>query len=172
MLIEINPDWYAMKRFESEEGLKVGGLIADWARQTFEDPALLIFVAGAGSTLNSDKLLEGLFADNNSLPVFGGLSSMPPNEGRPRFSDGEGIGDAYMAVAGVIGKRKFTYDLWGDTANVASRMESTGLLPGRVQLSDATYQYLKDAHEFESRGEIEIKGKGKMKTWLVAAAEN
>jgi class 3 adenylate cyclase len=69
-------------------------------------------------------------------------------------------------VAGVIGTKKFIYDLWGDTVNTASRMESTGL-PGRVQVSEATYQLLKDLFEFEDRGPIEVKGKGQMSVYLL-----
>ncbi|MBP0028264.1 adenylate/guanylate cyclase domain-containing protein [Roseofilum sp. Guam] len=69
-------------------------------------------------------------------------------------------------VAGVIGVRKFSYDLWGDTVNVASRMESSGM-PGKIQVSEQFYQSLKDQFEFEERGIISVKGKGKMKTyWL------
>ncbi|BAP54839.1 family 3 adenylate cyclase [Thioploca ingrica] len=69
-------------------------------------------------------------------------------------------------VAGIIGKNKFNYDLWGDTVNIASRMESQGL-SGHVQVSEATYQRLKDKFVFERRGPIEIKGKGTMVTYLL-----
>lgn len=69
-------------------------------------------------------------------------------------------------VAGVIGQRKFSYDMWGDTVNVASRMESHGA-PGAIQLSDATYRQLGGAYELEPRGAITVKGKGEMQTyWL------
>ena len=60
-------------------------------------------------------------------------------------------------VAGVIGKRKFIYDLWGDTVNTASRMESHGA-PGRIHISDATRALLGEAYRIEARGVIEIKG--------------
>ena len=68
-------------------------------------------------------------------------------------------------VAGVIGKIKYCYDLWGNTVNVASRMESTGI-PSKIQVSLSTYELLKDDYEFEERGEINVKGKGKMKTFI------
>ena len=69
-------------------------------------------------------------------------------------------------VAGVIGKRKFIYDLWGDTVNIASRMESHGL-PGAIQLSDAARRLLDGKYRIRSRGTIDVKGKGEMDTWLL-----
>ena len=69
-------------------------------------------------------------------------------------------------VAGVIGKNKFIYDLWGDTVNIASRMESHGV-PGSIQISASTHALLKDRFHTEPRGEIEVKGKGRMSTWLM-----
>ena len=72
-------------------------------------------------------------------------------------------------VAGVIGKKKFIYDLWGDAVNIASRMESHGII-GEIQLSDSTYELVKDEFQFEVRGEIEVKGKGMMKTYLLKTA--
>ncbi|HEY8086822.1 MAG TPA: adenylate/guanylate cyclase domain-containing protein [Polyangiaceae bacterium] len=71
-------------------------------------------------------------------------------------------------VGGVIGKKKFIYDVWGDTVNIASRMESTGS-PGSVQVSHETYQRIRNMYVFEDRGEIEVKGKGLMRTWLILA---
>jgi class 3 adenylate cyclase len=70
------------------------------------------------------------------------------------------------AVAGVIGLKKFIYDVWGDTVNTASRMESTGI-PGRVQVTRATHDRLKDDFEFESRGLVAVKGKGEIETWFL-----
>ncbi|NES83501.1 MAG: adenylate/guanylate cyclase domain-containing protein [Moorea sp. SIO2B7] len=69
-------------------------------------------------------------------------------------------------VAGVIGKKKFIYDLWGDAVNTASRMESHGI-PGRIQVSESTYEILKSQYLFEERGSIEVKGKGEMTTYLL-----
>ncbi|CAD5969418.1 putative adenylate cyclase [Planktothrix agardhii CCAP 1459/11A] len=69
-------------------------------------------------------------------------------------------------VAGVIGLKKFSYDLWGDAVNIASRMESQGI-PGQIQVSHTTYQKIKDSYLLEERGIILVKGKGEMRTyWL------
>jgi PAS domain S-box-containing protein len=70
-------------------------------------------------------------------------------------------------VAGVIGRRKFAYDLWGDTVNIASRMETTGESQ-RIQVTADLYEKLKDKFQFESRGYVAVKGRGQMLTyWLV-----
>jgi class 3 adenylate cyclase len=69
-------------------------------------------------------------------------------------------------VAGVIGRRKFIYDLWGDAVNVASRMESHGVA-GEIHVSEETHRRLSDRYVFESRGTIQIKGKGELQTWLL-----
>jgi adenylate cyclase len=72
-------------------------------------------------------------------------------------------------VAGVIGRNKFIYDLWGDAVNIASRMESHGE-PGAIQVSESTAALLEGQFELEARGVIEIKGKGKMNTYLIRGA--
>lgn len=69
-------------------------------------------------------------------------------------------------VAGVIGEHKFIYDLWGDAVNTASRMESHGIA-GKIHLTNETYELVKDKFNFVSRGVIEVKGKGKMSTYIL-----
>ncbi len=73
-------------------------------------------------------------------------------------------------VAGVIGTKKFIYDIWGDTVNLASRMESTGV-PGRVQVTAAVEARLRGRFAMESRGLVEVKGKGKIPTWFLGEPE-
>lgn len=84
-----------------------------------------------------------------SVPVRIGISSGP-------------------VVAGVVGTRKFFYDVWGDAVNVAARMETTGIA-GKIQISQSVYERLKDQFVLEARGEIEVKGKGSMQTWFLVA---
>jgi adenylate cyclase len=71
-------------------------------------------------------------------------------------------------VAGVVGTRKFFYDVWGDAVNVAARMETTGA-EGKIQVSPEAYERLRDEYVLESRGEIDIKGKGALPTWFLLA---
>jgi len=71
-------------------------------------------------------------------------------------------------VGGVIGRTKFHYDVWGDTVNVASRMESHGR-PGQIQITGNLYELLRDEFICEPRGLIEVKGKGSMETWFLIA---
>ncbi len=69
-------------------------------------------------------------------------------------------------IAGVLGKNKYVYDLWGDTVNTASRMESHGL-PDRIQITEEVKQLLQHKFKFEEREAIEVKGKGKMKVYFL-----
>ncbi|MFP6580831.1 MAG: adenylate/guanylate cyclase domain-containing protein, partial [Myxococcota bacterium] len=69
-------------------------------------------------------------------------------------------------VAGVVGTKKFSFDLWGDVVNIASRLESAGV-PNRIHVSDAVHVRLMDDFAFEERGNIEVKGKGSIHTWFL-----
>lgn len=86
-----------------------------------------------------------------------------PHAGEFHFRMGMNSG---AVLAGVIGRKKFSYDVWGDPVNVASRMESHGE-PGKIQVSRHTYELLKDDFLLARRGTIAIKGKGEMETWYL-----
>jgi guanylate cyclase len=94
------------------------------------------------------------------------ITSLPPVEDR-KLSFRMGINSGAV-IAGVIGRKKFAYDVWGDAVNTASRMESQGV-PGMIQITEATYDLLKNDFLCESHGPVIVKGKGQMETWFLVS---
>ena len=93
------------------------------------------------------------------------LDKFDPEKKLPRWKLRVGIHTGPL-VAGVVGKIKFAYDVWGDTVNIANRMETADEV-GRVNISGATYKYIKDYFDCEYRGKIEVKNRGKIDMYFV-----
>lgn len=100
------------------------------------------------------------------LEMIRAMNELPQQEGQPPLQLRIGVNTGEL-VAGVIGKRKFSYDVWGDAVNTASRLESNGL-PGRIQISAATADLISDEFVLEERHNIAMKGKGNVDLWLIA----
>ena len=99
-----------------------------------------------------------------ALDMLAYLESLPPYNGqRVTFRFGLNIGPV---TTGTIGQVKLQYDLWGDTVNIASRMESHGV-PGKIQITRQVYERIKDQYVCQPRGKIEVKDKGEMETWFL-----
>lgn len=123
-------------------------------------------VAGGIPVTSSDHTEKVAYAALDMLKVFTEIKSNWAMDFGIRI--GMHVGSV---VAGVIGQSKFVYDLWGDTVNTASRMESHGV-PGRINCSKAIYDKLNTKFIFEDRGEMEVKGKGIMQMFFLNDIKN
>ncbi|KAL3096373.1 hypothetical protein niasHT_026340 [Heterodera trifolii] len=129
------------------------------------------YMAASGLTGNSTGTNSHVVAVVNfALALFGWMEEFNENSfGNFNLRIGINVGPV---VAGVIGTEKPHYDIWGNTVNVASRMDSSGI-PGRIQVTDETKQILeREGFNFECRGEINVKGKGLMTTYLLRSEES
>src|SRR3982751_4644231 len=107
---------------------------------------------------DSKRMVEMALEMLEAVELYGGQLGLP-------LAIRVGINSGPVA-AGVIGTSKFIYDLWGDTVNMASRMESTGV-PGRIQVTRSVYDHLHETFDLEARGLVHVKGKGDIESWLL-----
>jgi class 3 adenylate cyclase len=149
--------------------------------------ALLNELFSQFDALTESRGLEKIKTIGDAYMVAGGLPNPRPDHARAvaelalemldlaarrSHPDGEPVRlrigiDTGPVVAGVIGRRRFSYDLWGDTVNTASRMETTGI-PGCIQITERTRELLGDRYVLRERGKIQVKGKGKMLTYFLS----
>jgi adenylate cyclase len=166
--------------------------IADFTPHAERSPpvatvALLNELFSQFDALTEARGLEKIKTIGDAYMVAGGLPDPMPDHAaavaelalamlelaaRRRFPDGGPVRlrigvDSGPVVAGVIGRRRFSYDLWGDTVNTASRMQTTGL-PGCIQITERTRQLLGERYVVRERGRVQVKGKGKMLTYLLS----
>lgn len=115
---------------------------------------------------HSTKIIQAAF----EITKFVEESKKNKNKDIAHFDIRIGINTGSV-VAGVVGTKKFAYDIWGDAVNVASRMESASE-SGKINISQNTYELIKDKYKCEYRGEIEVKNKGLMKMYFVNSSKN
>lgn len=119
------------------------------------------YQAVAGAPVPRDDHAEA--AADMALAIRDEMAGRPFGEGKLEMRIGIDTGPV---AAAVIGKRKFSYDIWGDVVNTASRMESQGVA-GRIQTTERVHNLLEETYDFETRGDIDVKGKGLMSTYFL-----
>ena len=163
-----------------------------WAAQT--DPTQVVdFLDSLFSRfddLAAEQGVEKIKTIGNSYMAVAGAPEPRPDHAQAAISLGAGMLEAVdrarresrvpldlrvglasgPVVAGVIGRRRLLFDLWGDTVNIASRMESSGV-PGRIHVAESTRDLLVDMHTFERREEVDLKGLGRMATYLLVTVK-
>ena len=123
--------------------------------------------AGGLPVMNETNPVDAINAAMEMIAYMSELSEQRAKEHKNIWQVRIGIHTGEV-IAGVVGKNKFVYDIWGDTVNNASRMESSGE-PGTINISQATYELVKDNFHCKPRGKLEVKGKGEVEMYFVEA---
>ena len=128
------------------------------------------YMCAGGLPFPSDNHAENMIKAAMEITEFVAKTKSDVNAKALNFDIRVGINTGPV-VAGVVGAKKFAYDIWGDTVNIASRMESASE-PGKINISENTYEIIKGHFDCEYRGELAAKNKGKMKMYFVNAKNN
>jgi class 3 adenylate cyclase len=134
--------------------------------KTIGDAYMLASGVPSGNPIHARKVIEVAM---EMLKAVHDIKLSANDESAPVFDLRIGINSGPV-IAGIVGVKKFQYDIWGDTVNTASRME-TASEPGRINISESTYELVKEFFDCEYRGEIEVKGKGKVKMYFVTGTK-
>ena len=121
--------------------------------------------AGGIPRINSSHAIDSVLAAIEIQNFMNMMKSIKESQGFPYWEIRLGIHTGPL-IAGVIGEKKFAYDVWGDTVNTASRMESSGI-PGRINISGTTYELIKEYFDCEYRGKVNAKNKGEVDMYFV-----
>jgi len=125
--------------------------------------------SGLDESENNKSTINMINASNEILNFLKELNLIKKKDKRPYFLVRIGIHSGAV-TAGVVGKSKYAYDIWGDTVNTASRMESSGT-PGKINISGNTFQIIKDDFECEYRGKIKAKNKGEIDMYYINSSQ-
>ena len=125
------------------------------------------YMCAGGLPFENENHAHKIILAAQEILDFVNQSFIENNGNQTRFKIRIGINTGPV-VAGVVGTKKFAYDIWGDTVNIASRME-TNSIPGKINISENTYQIIKESFDCEYRGEVEVKNRGIMKMYFVNA---
>ncbi len=109
--------------------------------------------------------LDAVLMALEMLTVVDGINALREREGHPAWPIRIGLNSGPL-IAGVVGEKKFAYDVWGDTVNLASRMESSGTA-GRVHVTRSVMERVEDFVLHEARGRVSLKGKGEVESWFI-----
>jgi len=144
------------------------GIMAKYGIEKIKTIGDAYMAAGGLPVPTDDSVKKTVLAVLEMQAFIGARHKAQFESGLPAFQMRAGIHTGPV-VAGIVGVKKFQYDVWGDTVNTASRMESHGAV-GKVNISQITYELIKDDHEFtfEHRGKVEAKGKGEVDMYFVA----
>ena len=148
---------------------KFDGIMMKYGIEKIKTIGDAYMAAGGLTVIGKDSVKNTVMAALEMQDFISHRKVLLDSKGLPAFEMRVGVHTGPV-VAGIVGVKKFQYDIWGDTVNIASRMESAGAVK-QVNISAFTYEKIKDdnSFQFHHRGEVEVKGKGAMEMWFVTS---